>query len=218
MTDINERIGLLAQRINCNLIIDVGVAYGTPLLYSFWPDAYLALIEPNPVFHEYLESTMIASGRGSLFKYAASLCESEVLLESKLDGSSIIANSFCREQSPNKLLAVKARTLDSIVNELLQKDSRVVLKTDCQGHDYGVLLGASNTLQYCEAVIIEAHVYPWAGSERNHISNIVSIMNSRDFCLYDIVDPLYRPHDLALAQVDVVFVPRTSNLVSYQGF
>lgn len=222
MTDINQRIGLLAEQIDCNLIIDVGVAYGTPLLYSLWPGAYLALIEPNPVFHEYLESSVIAAGRGSLFKYAASFCESEVLLESKLDGSSIIADSSCSGQSPTSplhtLIEVKARTLDSIVCKLLQKDSRVVLKTDCQGHDYGVLLGAANTLQYCEAVIVEAHVYPWAGSEKNHLSNIVSIMNSYDFCLFDIVDPLYRPHDLALAQVDLVFVPRTSNLVSYQGF
>jgi FkbM family methyltransferase len=218
MMDTNQRLGLLAKRIDPTLIIDVGVAYGTPLLYACWPDAYLALIEPNPVFHEYLESTVIASGRGILYKYAASTCDSDVLLESKLDGSSIIADSSYRAQSSDSHLAVKARTLDSIVNELLQKDSRVVLKTDCQGHDYGVLLGASNTLQYCEAVIVETHVYPWAGSEKNHVSNIVSIMNSHDFCLYDILDPLYRPHDLALAQVDVVFVPRTSNLVMYQGF
>jgi FkbM family methyltransferase len=214
--NFTQRLDLLAERINPDLIIDVGVAYGTPTLYARWPSAYLALVEPNPEFHEYLEYNVIAEGRGSLFKYAASTCDREIQLDCKHDGSSLILESTSRSM-PNQL-SVRANTLDAIVQSLLYEKPRIVLKTDCQGHDYGALLGASNTLRYCDLVIAETHIYPWKGSEKNHLANIIEILNMHDFCLYDIVDPLYRPHDLALAQVDAVFVPRNSSLVAYQGF
>jgi len=216
--ELTQRLTLLSTKINPSLIIDVGVAYGTPLLYQAWPNAALALVEPNPAFHEYLHSQYVAHGLGVLYKVAASSCQSEVILNARMDGSSIVAKIEVAHGSPSNHLVVQTSTLDALIQDQLSEQYRAILKTDCQGHDNEVLLGASNTLKYCDLVIAEAHIYPWSGSERNHLSSIISIMNSHNFCLYDIVDPLYRPHDSALAQVDALFVPRSSSLVSYQGF
>ncbi len=214
--NFEKRIGAISKKISPSFIIDVGVAFGTPTLYDLFPGSGLVLVEPNPEFHDYLEDRLLKSRSGVLFKCAASMHCGNALLKKKHDGSSLAKPGGAIDG--DNAIEVNLATLDSLTHQILSEKTTAVLKTDCQGHDYAVLLGASNTLQYCELVIVETLVYPWEGSEKNSLLNIVSIMKQFDFVLYDILEPLYRPFDSALAQVDAVFVPKGSSLVSFQGF
>jgi hypothetical protein len=74
-----------------------------------------------------------------------------------------------------------------------------------------VLLGATETLGRTEMVILETSFFPFfeGGLE---FQEVIARMHARGFVVYDIVEPLYRPLDGALAQADVVFVPAASSL------
>jgi hypothetical protein len=80
----------------------------------------------------------------------------------------------------------------------------VLLKVDVDGKELDVLQGALETLKITGCAIVETVFF---GDGPNHFRRVADFMAGRGFAIYDIVEPIYRPGDMALWQVDTVFVP-----------
>ena len=207
---------------NPPVIVDVGVAWGTPDLYAAWPDSFLYLIEPVEFFHSGLER-LLEKRAGVLVKAAAGEVEATsriTVRNSSLGLAGASLTSARRTSSPEDEwvdFEFRVDRLDRLV-DVAAIPAGSLLKTDCQGFDHAVLLGASGLLPSIEVLIVEAHVFRYPGFESNSLPSLISIAEKSGFFLYDLLSPEYRKHDAALSQVDAVFVRQDSALLRFKGY
>lgn len=140
-----------------DVIIDVGVAYGTPHLYNRYKNAYKILVEPFEFFNPYLEAWIKTSG-GEIHNVA--IGEKNSLLEMSFRGdhpeqSGAFTRTFSTPTKHNiKTVQIPVKPLDEICRtDILEKKS-VLLKVDTQGNEIKALLGAKKTLSMCNYVIV----------------------------------------------------------------
>ena len=184
-------------------IIDVGAARGTPDLYRFFPDAYLVLFEPLVDFVPDIER--ILSSRKGEYHICALMSQpghSTILKSSDKFGSSMMHR--IEDDNDTRLVQVDVHTLDEMVGNKFE--SPMVLKTDCQGGDFDVIRGGSETLKRCEIIIMEVSLFQFWGDHHPKPLQILNYMSDKGFVLYDFLDGLFRPYDNALGQLDMVFV------------
>ena len=187
-------------------VIDVGAAKGTPPLQSAFKDAYFIWFEPLKEFVESLRvltkdyagevhqcALMATSKKGSIFR------------TKDLFGSSVMHTINNRED--NRIEEIEIKTLDGVLagRDLARP---YLLKVDCQGGDYQVVLGGKEILKLCEIVILEVSFFKFWGSQHPEPLQILNYMDKQGFAIYDILDGLFRPLDNALGQVDFVFVKK----------
>ena len=132
--------------------------------------------------------------------------------ETKMSGSSVKEHV---QGDPRRQMEVVLRKLDSISNQHgLRPD---LIKLDLQGYELEALNGAPELLKSTEAFIIEFGCLQ-AYMGRATPNDLMGIMYQNDYCLYDIVDLIYRPYDNALTGGDFFFVKNGSKLKSYRGY
>lgn len=141
-----------------DVIIDVGVAFGTPHLYNRYKDAYKILIEPFDFFNPHLESCIKDSG-GEIHNVAIGATND--ILEMSFRGdhpeqSGAFNRTFAtpKAQQEMKSVQIPVKPLDETYDLQTLTGKRVLLKIDTQGNEIGALLGAKNTLSLCKYVII----------------------------------------------------------------
>lgn len=185
--------------------IDVGVATGTFELYSTFPTARHLLIEPLEEYSEHLEQ-IVARYPGASYEIAAASQQAgEVVIHVHPDlfGSSIYLE--CDDPEVNGIpRVVPTVSLDELCSER-ELPGPYLIKIDVQGAELDVLRGAKRVLERTEYVVLEAVLYDYF-EHGPRISDLLSFMQEQGFALYDVLDPLYRPLDNALSQVDLVFV------------
>jgi FkbM family methyltransferase len=183
-------------------VLDVGVAYGTPALYSTFRHAHHVLIEPLVEFEDSMKD--ICGRYDAEYVLGAASAKPgklKIAIASDLVGSSLLAaeggeNVVWRE--------VPAVTLDGICQERGLKGPYVV-KVDVQGAELHVLDGAKTVLEDTEAVILEVSFFQFDGSFPEFYE-VIRYMKERGFVAYDIFGGHNRPLDGARAQADVAFV------------
>lgn len=206
-----EALSLIAQHgFNASLVVDVGVATGTDGLYEVWPDAHYVLVEALPKFKDNLE------------RIAASLrsCESITAFAGRVAGTADIATApdqphvhwpadIAPPEWPRDSVSVV--TVDSLVSRrvAISPATQAVLKIDVDGAELDVLEGARATLTCDCVVVIEAALLDERAAR---FSQIVNFMTAHGYEVWDILEPVLRPSDSLLWQVDLVFVPRDSAL------
>lgn len=198
------------------VVIDVGVAWGTPELYDGFPDAYFILVEAVAHFEDSLKRILKrVRGEYHLFAVGDRLDEFEVSIEltSRSLATSNVLDMRKGRAGVGAIFAVTVKTLDSIVKPE-NVPSGSLLKTDVQAGDLRALHGAVETLRNCEVVIVEGSIH----NPKNLVRDIVNFMDDRGFQLYDLLSPLYRPYDKALGQVDLAFARKGCALVAYPGW
>lgn len=79
-----------------------------------------------------------------------------------------------------------------------------------------MLRACTSTLTGTECAIIETVFFNDGGNNSFHC--VVDFMRERGFCVYDIVEPVYRPMDMALWQADVVFVKCDGSFRRFQNY
>ncbi|MDB6126158.1 MAG: SAM-dependent methyltransferase, FkbM family [Verrucomicrobia bacterium] len=85
------------------------------------------------------------------------------------------------------------------------------IKLDTHGYELPVLEGAAHTLPQASLVVIEAYNFTLTpGSLRFH--ELCAWLEARNFRCIDLADPMRRPRDGALWQMDLAFVPSDSPL------
>lgn len=92
-----------------------------------------------------------------------------------------------------------------------------LIKLDTHGFELPILEGAKATLAQTDVVVMECynfHVMP----EALLFDEMCRHMHGLGFRTFDLVDPLHRPHDDALWQVDIVFMRETHPAFNFLGF
>ena len=193
-----SRLGFRPQTV-----IDAGVANGTFELYGFRNANYL-LIEPLEEFEEALKD-ISRKHKAEYVIAAASDRPGTIVINIHPD---LFSSSIFKEKEGSYVdgipREVPAVTIDDLCNERNLRGSYVI-KADVQGAELAVLDGARETLKDTELVILEAQLFQFI-IDGPQFYDVVCYMKDSGFVVYDIFDPVYRPLDGAMSQVDMVFV------------
>jgi FkbM family methyltransferase len=185
-------------------VIDVGVADETEDLYREFPEAEILLIEPLAEFEPSLRKICV--------KYRAHY----VLAAAGAKPGKAILNIHEEQHSSSLFKEVEGASVDGLPREVRvvtvdqvcqEKELKgpYLLKVDVQGAELEVLAGSRETLRSTEAIYLEVSLLGmFVGAPQ--LCDVVKAMKELGFVVYDIAGLLYRPLDLALAQVDLVFV------------
>lgn len=193
-------------------VVDVGAAYGdwSATCCRIFPDARCILIEPLEEFAPFIDlhpelrdaiRIVAAAGAGS----------GGVDLNVHED---LVGTSQLRERAGGDIDGQRRRVPSVAVDDVVNEQGApppYFLKVDVQGAEEAVLVGSATVLRRSELVMLEVSFFPFFEGGAD-FETIVSTMHKRGFVPYDVINPLYRPLDGALAQADIAFVPRDSTL------
>jgi FkbM family methyltransferase len=195
--------------VDVKTVIDVGVASGTPPIYRAFPRAKYILVEPLDEFRTDLER--LATRLDATYVRAAAGAingEVELHVHSQLSGSSLLRQAE-GPQMDGASRRVRSARLDGILPSPLERPS--LLKIDTQGTELDVLEGLGQHMGEMDIVIIETSLLPFRVGAPV-LADIVARLDELGFAVYDILEGHVRALDGALAQVDLVFVPKTGPL------
>ena len=202
-------------------IFDCGasVGYWSYEVSKLFPGSQIVAIEPNSLVLPQTKKTLsVIKPKVIIEECALGSTSGEVNLNiwdndhTKMSGSSLKEHV---QGDPKNRLSVRLNTLDNICNSHgLIPD---LVKLDLQGGELDALKGAKMVLSKTEVFIIEFGCLQ-AYIDRTTPFDLMNIMYNNDFCLYDIIDLIYRPYDNALTGGDVVFVKNNSLLKKYKGY
>ena len=183
-------------------VIDVGVANGTPALYSVFDESKHLLMEPIKEYEPDLKR--ICETVNAEYMLAAASSENGttiIYIGEALHGSSIMQPPEGKKQQNREIKLIK---LDDVCRDknLL---GPFVLKVDVQGAELMVLEGASEILPQCELVILEVSFFNFR-PDMPDIYDVVRYMKEKGFAIYEIFSGHNRPLDGARAQADIAFV------------
>jgi FkbM family methyltransferase len=198
MYRILSRLGLAVQRHErymlagyantygpIDIVIDVGVADGTPEIYEAAPTAYLYLVEPLDLYETHIRS-ILKSRRGEWIRVAAG--------ERNSTGDFVICNDPRKsglEPRPSSDLSgattklVQIRPLDDILFERLPRQSAVFLKVDVEGNELAVLRGAEHVVRKSRLVYVECTLY--AARNGYTMTDLVEFMSEHGHTAIDIL-------------------------------
>jgi FkbM family methyltransferase len=190
-------------------IFDVGVARGTPHLYTAFPHAVFHLIDPT---HESLPFMQDIAERYDARVHNVALGATEEKLQITVREGIGASSFFSDVADPTyvKRYEVPVVPFAKLVGEF---ERPALAKIDVQGAEMLVLEGMSSRLAEIDAIIIEISTITTlhGGPE---LSQVVAYFAERDWSLADVMSTTRRPLDGALAQLDLLFVPNDSPLRS----
>ena len=196
---------LLKYRDEIDLVIDVGVADGTPDLYRAFPRTKKLLIEPLDTFVQRLMNK-----RKSLNAEVIKACASDktgnstFFIRNKQSTSSVNQGS-----SFNQKIELSTERLDIICAKYLTGNEVICLKIDTEGSEIRVLKGADKILRQCEVVVAEATLYPTL-SGSNSMFELIDYMAKKGFKIQDFVN--IRKAGYCFDQCDIIFVKSNESI------
>jgi FkbM family methyltransferase len=191
----------LALRVTPRTIIDVGASDGrwSEMALASWPCARYHLLEANPVFRPSLEEACLRRPEHSFTMALVGGEKSRVPcrfnLENPYQGVDV-------SEGPGSVL-IDSTPVDAEVREH-DLPPPYLLKFDVHGHETAILEGCPSTLPETCAIVME--VYTWRQGERSlRFWDMCSHLEKSGFLPTDMCEPLYRPYDGRLCQVDMLF-------------
>ncbi len=212
--DPDDKIGInpkyLAKVCKPELVIDVGVAYGTYPIYDAFPKARLILVEPLKEYKKAIEKILDEFG-GSWVPKA--LGEEPGELEIKFTGETFEkASLFERtelsaEEGRDKSRKVEVTTLDQVLENENIANQKVLLKIDTEGGELSVLKGARSSLQHIDYVIAEVSIAN--RFEGSYVfEDMIRFMDQQGFYLYSILSMTGPPTETRQRFLDILFLRR----------
>ena len=205
---------LAARDLSIGTIIDIGASNGawSRLAMEHFPHARVLAIEPLEERRAELET--LRQDRPTVdFVIAAAGADSEGRVElsvtADLDGSTIGGKTGEPRHVPSC-------TVDALVAEK-QLPGPYLLKFDTHGYEAPIIEGASRTLGETQAIIMELYNFDITGSAVT-FDAMCGLLRGRGFRCVDLVDPLLRPGDTALWQLDGVFMRADHDLFKQDTF
>lgn len=183
-------------------VVDVGASTGiwTEEVRPHWPDARFLLIEAQDVHFAELEAYAGSHANVYVEKAAASDHVGEIhFLSTNPWGGSASAEAFSVDD-----VVLPCITVDTAV-ERHQLDGPYILKLDTHGHEREILAGAEHVLEQAALVVIEA--YNFANFGRMTFWELCAAMVEYGFRPAGLFDPMTRPSDGLLWQMDLAFLP-----------
>jgi FkbM family methyltransferase len=192
--------------IRIRSVFDVGVAAGTPELYSAFPDADLFLFDPTRQAAQHMQK-IAAERSAAVFNVALGEANGTIrLFVPDAHASATVFEEVDPVSSATETVAV-AR-FDDLVPEV---KGPALCKIDVQGAELMVLQGMTNAIPTIDFFILEVSTIPTL-VDAPDFAEVNAFMQARGFVVYDILSLLRRPLDGALAQMDVGYVRRNSVL------
>lgn len=182
-----------------DLIVDVGAAIGTwsRLAHKIWPAVEILAIEPQPNFvKELITTNAVKHVRNCVISDACGPISFNVTDDGW--SSSLLYEGTSKIQT-------QAHTLECIIDDLKLDFENMFVKTDLQGHDFISFQSIGKYLNQVNVVQMECQIAPYA-PRMTGLSKRIIAMAKLGFEVYEIFEPLYRPSDSALGQVDVIFL------------
>jgi FkbM family methyltransferase len=177
-------------------VIDVGASNGSwsRMARRTWPDARFLLIEAQPVH----EAALRASGFDFVLA-AAGDKPGQIHFDAADPWGGVASYGHTGKAD----ITVPMTTIDAEVAQRTLPPPYLV-KLDTHGFEREILAGAEHTLDGASLLVIEAYNFELKpGALRFH--ELVAFLEQRGFRCVDLADPMHRPKDGALWQLDLVF-------------
>ena len=182
-----------------DLIVDVGAAIGAWSKYArkIWPKVEILGVEPQLDFVKVLIS-------GNSANYVRNCVVSDVCGPISFNISEDGWSSSLLYEGISQI-ETESHTLECILDDLKLDFKNLFIKTDLQGHDFISFKSIGKYLKHVDVVQMECQLAPYSPGMTGLSERIVEMANL-GFEVYEIFEPLYRPSDSALGQVDVIFI------------
>ena len=188
----------------------MGAAAGTEGLYNIWSSAHYILVDVMERFREKMEG--ICSAFASAEFHVNAVGSIEKIVDYSFDPLRPHCVTF-QSQTPEGWIKtqVTQRTLDELAfgTFLGSTFATAIVKIDVDGPEIDVLNGAKKLMEKDCIFIIET---PLMDSKLSRFTTIANYMRAHEYEIYDLIEPVYRPSDNSLWQVDSVFVRKDSYL------
>ena len=193
---------LKSRGVQFGTIIDVGASDGrwTSEAMEQFPGAHYLLFEAQPVHFPALDAFASKHKSVHVSKAAASDQAGYVHFDAEDPfGGQVIAGDI-----DGKVIKVPATTIDEEVTKR-ELPAPFFVKLDTHGHEVKILEGAKQTLSRACAVLLECYNFRLCDGCLL-IHETCSLMEKGGFRLADMADPLWRPKDQMLWQLDMLFL------------
>ncbi len=198
---------LRRHNLSPKTIFDVGVATGTPDLYSAFPSAALHLFDPTEEALPFMQA--LARSRDVQIHNCA-LGEAETTMELKVRAE-IGASSLLDEVGDAEIArryTVPVKRFDEVVSGFSRP---ALVKIDVQGYELQVLKGMSGRLASLDAIMIEVSVISTL-RDGPELRDVIGFLGDQGWSLAEIASFMRRPLDGNLAALDILFLPDTSSV------
>jgi len=202
---------LKARGFHPATVFDVGVAYGTRELYAEFKHAKYFLIDPVPQSLPYMRdwaTTLDAK------VYNIALGDSDGDLDMSVPDDIRGSTLYEQIEPPDQQsrVSVPVKRFDSAfqVSDLIPP---CLVKIDVQGAELSLLKGMGKLIRDVDIFIIEVSLIVTLDGTAAHMFDVLDYLRQNEFTLYDICGLIRRPLDNALAQLDLVFCKKTSDLL-----
>jgi FkbM family methyltransferase len=197
-----------------NTVLDVGASDGrwTAECMAFYPKAQYILFEPQPVHSKVLDDFANTYKQNVvLVKKAVGASEGYTLF----DASDPLGGALAHTKNEHTI-KVDLTTIDSTILKE-QAEAPFLLKLDTHGFEKSIFNGSNNTLEKCEALIIEAYNFRIT-EEAMLFWELCSFLSKKGFRPIDLVDILRRQYDNSLWQMDLFFIRSDWKGYSYNSY
>jgi FkbM family methyltransferase len=197
----------IARRRDIRTVIDVGASDGrwSAAARCFFQRARYLLVEAQALPHEAELRSLKA--RHPEFDYviaAAGPREGTI----HFDASDPFGGMASERPFVADDVSVPMTTVDAEVSRR-RLEGPFLVKLDTHGYEVPILEGATNTLRDTHILVIEAYNFKTSATcLRFH--ELCAWIEERGFRCIDLCDVLHRPHDGALWQMDLLFLPSDS--------
>ena len=197
----NALMRLKTRGLQFGTIIDVGAAKGewAKLARKVWPDSGIHMVEAKPLWEQDLKALCEADDKISYTLAGASNNEGSghFMITEDPFGDAV---TWHPSQTTLEILDIPLVRLDALAIRL-GLHGPYLIKLDTHGTEVDILEGAEGILSETNALCIET--YTMIGQKR--FPELSMHLGELGFMPVDIVEPLYRPKDKVLWQIDIVY-------------
>lgn len=178
-----------------DLVVDIGVAKGTPELYAAFPDCELFLIEPIAEFNDAI-GQLLSNRSHRIVNKAVGKSSEELKLHWNQERPAQ-TSLYQRTMHTGRTRTIKVEPLDQILCDV--RAENVIIKIDAEGAELDVLEGAVESLQRSIAVFVEVNMGFGFEEYRNSLPEVNRLLSSAGFNLHSIMDAVRKGNDYGLS-------------------
>ncbi len=195
-------------------ILDIGAFEGewTRMCQAIFPESNFLMFEAQES-----KTNILAQQKSSKVDFHIGLLGPEMNLKSKFYINETVSSALPETEKNNQdYVEIPMFTVDEVIRAK-GISSVDFIKLDVQGFELEVLKGATKALENAEVVLMEVSLIE-INKGAPLINEVMNFMSNKDFVCYDICSIVRRPLDKALWQTDLIFVKKSSRLVSSKKY